>query len=294
LSYNDYWRYTELKQNVGILHPGMMGIYVAAAVQNSGHSIYWASEERSRQTRERAEKYSLYDAETLASLCESCSVIVSVCPPHAAEEVAEKVVAQSFQGIYLDANAISPKKAIRIGQKVKEAGIAFVDGGIVGGPSPEPGKTWLYLSGDKAEEVTTFFSGGPLGTSVIGKNVGKASAMKMCYAAYTKGTTALLGAILATAESLNVRGELETQWSKDWENFGEQAKQRVQRVTAKAWRFVGEMKEISATFREVGVPGEFHAAAETIYQRIAHFKDAPVLPPIEEVLEAMIQPFLSS
>ena len=82
---------------------------------------------------------------------------------------------------------------------------------------------------------------------------------------------------------------METQWSRDWENFGEEAKHRVQRVTAKAWRFVGEMKEIATTFREAGVPGEFHAAAETIYQRIAHFKDATSLPPIEEVLDAMIQ-----
>ncbi len=283
-----------MKQNVGIIHPGIMGIYVAAAVQNSGHSVYWASEERSSQTHKRAEKYNLYDAETLANLCESCSVIVSVCPPHAAEEVAEKVRAQSFQGIYLDANAISPKKVIRIGQEMKEAGIAFIDGGIVGGPSPDPGKTWLYLSGDKAEEMAGYFSGGPIGACVIGKDAGKASALKMCYAAYTKGTTALLAAILATAEGLNVRGELETQWSRDWENFGEEAKQRVQRVTAKAWRFVGEMKEIAATFREEGVPGEFHAAAETIYQRIAHFKDAPSLPPIDEVLEALIQPFQTS
>ncbi len=278
-----------MKQNVGIIHPGMMGIYVAAAIQNSGHSVYWVSEARSRHTRDRAEKYSLYDAETLATLCETCSVIVSVCPPHAAEEVAEKVLAQSFQGIYLDANAITPKKAIRIEQMMKDAGIAFVDGGIVGGPSPDPEKTWLYLSGNHAEEVAPLFSGGPLTPCVIGNNAGKASALKMCYAAYTKGTTALLAAILATAEGLNVRGELETQWSRDWENFGEEAKHRVQRVTAKAWRFVGEMKEIAATFREEGVPGEFHAAAETIYQRIAHFKDATSLPPIEEVLDAMIQ-----
>ena len=278
-----------MKQNVGIIHPGIMGIYVAATIQNSGRSVYWASEERSHHTRERAEKHSLYDAKTLARLCESCSVIVSVCPPHAAEEVAEKVVAQSFQGIYLDANAITPKKAIRIEQVMKDAGITFVDGGIVGGPSPDPGKTWLYLSSDQAEEMVPLFSGGPLTPCVIGNNAGKASALKMCYAAYTKGTTALLAAILATAEGLNVRGELETQWSRDWENFGEESKQRVQRVTAKAWRFVGEMKEIAETFREVGVPGEFHAAAETIYQRIAHFKDAPSLPPIEEVLDAMIQ-----
>jgi hypothetical protein len=63
----------------------------------------------------------------------------------------------------------------------------------------------------------------------------------------------------------------------------------VRNVTAKAWRFAGEMAEISATFREAGLPGEFHAAAEMIYQRIAGFKDAPETPTLEEVLEKLTQ-----
>ena len=150
-------------------------------------------------------------------------------------------------------------------------------------------KTWLYLSGEKAQETSTCFSGGPLETAVIGAAVGKASALKMCYAAYTKGTTALLCAILATAEVLGVREELATQWSRDWSNFGEQSGQRVRKVTAKAWRFAGEMAEIAATFREAGLPGEFHAAAEMIYRRIEGFKDTPSTPALGEVLKALIK-----
>jgi 3-hydroxyisobutyrate dehydrogenase-like beta-hydroxyacid dehydrogenase len=279
-----------MKQKVGILHPGMMGISVAATVQNSGHTVYWASEGRSRQTHERAEKFNLNDTDTLAGLCETCTVIVSVCPPHAAEEVAQQVLAHSFRGFYLDVNAISPQRAVRIGKAMIEAGANFVDGGIIGEPAWEPQKTWLYLSGEKAEEASTCFSGGPLEMGVIGAAVGKASALKMCYAAYTKGTTALLCAILATAEVLGVREELATQWSRDWANFGEQSGQRVRQVTAKAWRFAGEMAEIAATFREAGLPGEFHAAAEMIYRRIAGFKDAPSAPALEEVLKTLIQP----
>lgn len=279
----------DMKQKVGILHPGMMGICVAASVQNSGHMVFWASEGRSQQTRERAEKFSLSKTGTLAALCETCTVIVSVCPPHAAEAVAEQVLVHSFQGLYLDANAISPQRTMRIEQAMKEAEIAFVDGGIIGEPAWEPGKTWLYLSGEKAEAVAACFTGGPLETCVIGERVGKASALKMCYAAYTKGTTALLSAILATAEKLGVRGELETQWSRDWTDFGKQAGERVRRVTAKAWRFAGEMDEISSTFHEAGLPGEFHAAAAMIYRRIAGFKDAPSIPSLEAVLEALIQ-----
>jgi 3-hydroxyisobutyrate dehydrogenase-like beta-hydroxyacid dehydrogenase len=277
-----------MKLKTGVIHPGMMGICVAATIQNSGHEVYWASEDRSPQTRKRAEKFNLLDAGSLPALCETCSLIISVCPPHAAEEMAEKVLAHSFHGLYLDVNAISPQRTNRIGQRMCEGGVDFVDGGIIGFPVWERGKTWLYLSGEKATEAAGFCSGGPLETSVVGNEVGKASALKMCYAAYTKGTTALLCGVLATAQELGVRGELETQWSRDWANFGEQAGERVRNVTAKAWRFAGEMAEIAATFREAGLPGEFHAAAEMIYRRIAGFKDAPSTPALEKVLEKLI------
>lgn len=275
------------KQKIGVIHPGMMGICVASTIQNSGHDVYWVAEGRSLKSRQRAEKFNLSDAGSLAALCEICSVIVSVCPPHAAEEVAEQVRACAFQGVYLDVNAIAPQRAIRMGQAM--AGIDFVDGGIIGAPAWERGKTWLYLSGENARDALPYFSAGPLEAGVVGDEIGKASALKMCYAAYTKGTTALLGGILATAEVMGVRSELEAQWSRDWANFGEQAGERVCKVTAKAWRFAGEMVEIAATFRQAGMPGEFHDAAEMIYQRIADFKDAPEIPDLKDVLAKLLK-----
>ena len=277
------------KQKIGVIHPGMMGICVASTIQNSGHDVYWIAEGRSPQSRQRAEKFNLSDAGSLAALCETCSVIVSVCPPHAAELVAEQVLACSFQGVYLDVNAIAPQRAIRMEQAMARSGIDFVDGGIIGAPAWERGKTWLYLSGEKARDALAYFSEGPLETSVVGDDIGKASALKMCYAAYTKGTTALLGGILATAEVMGVRSELEAQWSRDWTNFGGQAGERVRKVTAKAWRFAGEMAEIASTFRKAGLPGEFHDAAEMIYERIADFKDAPEIPDLKDVLAKLVQ-----
>src|SRR5687768_18405171 len=118
-------------------------------------------------------------------------------------------------------------------------GIHFVDGAIIGGPAWKPNETWLYLSGKDARIIADCFSKGPLETKIIGDEIGKASALKMCYAAYTKGTTALLSALLATAESLGVREELYEQWDMDEEGFSEQVNRRVARVTAKAWRFEG-------------------------------------------------------
>jgi 3-hydroxyisobutyrate dehydrogenase-like beta-hydroxyacid dehydrogenase len=281
---------------LGLLHPGQMGISVAASAQNSACDVYWASEGRSSQTHARADQYNLRDARTLAQLCATCSILVSVCPPHAAEAVAEQVAAQAFTGLYLDANAISPQRARRIGQKLTQAGATFVDGGIIGAPAWEPGRTWLYLSGPGAPAAAACFSCGPLETRVIGAEIGQASALKMCYAAYTKGSTALLCAIVATAEALGVWEALQGQWSRDSSefapgqgDFAQQAVRRVRGVTAKAWRFAGEMDEISATFSQAGLPGDFHAAAATVYRRMAGFKDAPSTPPLEEVLAALMR-----
>lgn len=278
------------KQSMGIVHPGAMGVSIAVSAQNTGHTIYWASDGRSPETRSRAEEYGFTDVQTLANLCEACEVIICVCPPDAAESVAQDVVKQQFRGLYIDANAISPQRAIRIGQAMTEAGMRFVDGGIIGGPAWTPGSTWLYLSGTDADTVAGYFSAGALETSVIGTAIGKASALKMCFAAYTKGTTALLCGILAAAESLKVRAELEAQWSRNGSDFAEQSIRRVRGVTAKAWRFAGEMDEIASTFAEVGLPDGFHAAAGDIYQRIRDFKDADDLPALDDVLTALLNP----
>jgi len=278
-----------MTKQVGILHPGQMGISVAATMQNSGYEVVWASSKRSPQSQERAAKFELSDVGTVAHLCQTCQAIVSVCPPNAAETVAQEVAEAGFQGLYIDANAIAPERALRINDLLTAVHIDFVDGSIIGGPAWEPNRTWLYLSGPRAEEAASLFASGPLETAVLGEEIGKASAIKMCFAAYTKGTTALLCAILATAEELGVLEDLQTQWARNGSDFGEQAVNRATRVTAKAWRFAGEMEEISATFAAAGLPGEFHTASHDIYSRLAQFKDAPNTPSIEEVLEALLR-----
>src|SRR5574341_2371720 len=108
---------------IGILHPGEMGISVAASAINSGHQLYWTSIGRSDKTRTRAEKHNLIEFISLSGLCQTCEIILSVCPPHAAEEVAKSVIETGFNGLYLDANAISPKRAFKIGQMMEANGI---------------------------------------------------------------------------------------------------------------------------------------------------------------------------
>jgi 3-hydroxyisobutyrate dehydrogenase-like beta-hydroxyacid dehydrogenase len=274
-------------KSIGIINPGAMGISVAATMKNGGYTVLWASEGRSEQSKARAAEHKLTDVGTTAELFRRSDALVSVCPPHAAEDVAGQVISSGFQALFLDANAIAPETAQRIGRKMAAAGITFVDGGIIGGPAWEPGRTWLYLSGPESKTAVSLFAAGPLQTEIAGSEIGQASALKMVFAAYTKGTSALLALVLAGAESLRVRPALETQWARYWPDFAEETQQRVRRVTAKAWRFEGEMHEIAATFESVGLPAGFHESAAEIYRRMAGFKDAPQTPELEDVLAAL-------
>jgi len=276
-------------KKIGILHPGEMGVSIAASAVNSGNQVHWASEGRSNKTHTRAEKYNLIEVYSLSQLCRTSEIVFSVCPPHAAEDVAKAVIEHDFKGYYLDANAISPQRANRIRESMESNGIHFIDGGIIGGPAWTPKETWLYLSGKDAQVIADCFSSGPLETKIIGDEIGKASALKMCFAAYSKGTTALLTAILASAESYGVRDELYQQWAVDDADFVKQVEGRARRATAKAWRFEGEMHEIASTFQEAGLPNGFHEAAAEIYHQIAGFKDSSQLPSLDEILAALIK-----
>ena len=261
-----------------------MGSAVAATVGNTGHEVWWVSEGRSHRSRERAESAGLTDAGTLAHLCETCPVILSVCPPEFAADLADQVLAQGFRGTYLDANAISPVHKQAIATRMQAGGVRFVDGGIVGLPPKLRGQTWLYLSGEHADSVASLFQAGPLEAEVIGTEVGKASALKMCYAAQNKGSIALLTAVMGAADRLGVLKELRREWARPG-RVGGPTEAHVLRAAPKAWRWSAEMHEIAATLEAAGMPPEFHQAAAEVYERLREFKDTN--PSIEEVLQKL-------
>ena len=132
---------------VGIINPGEMGISIAASLQSAGQSVYWPREGRSAATRRRAEDHQLHPVASITELCATCDVIVCVCPPHAAEAAAAAVLQSGYAGLYCDGNAIAPRKAQAIGQRLLAAGIDFVDGSIIGPPAWKAGSTRFYLSG---------------------------------------------------------------------------------------------------------------------------------------------------
>jgi 3-hydroxyisobutyrate dehydrogenase-like beta-hydroxyacid dehydrogenase len=273
-------------QRIGILHPGQMGTVVAVSAKNSGNEVYWASEGRSATTRKRAEQAGLSDAGTLGRLCGMCPVIVSVCPPEFAEEIAEQVARHSYPGTFVDANAISPDRTQRIARRLEGCGARFVDGGIIGPPALTRNQTWLYLAGEHAAGIAPCFSSGPIEAEVLAGGIGSASALKMCFAAYSKGSIALLCSVLAAAKEMDVLEDLVRQWTRNGPAFPEVARE-ISRAAPKAWRFVREMEEIAHTLEVAGMPPDFHLAAAEVFNRLAGFKGGGE-PAFEEALAALI------
>lgn len=264
---------TDILTNAGILHPGKMGVTIAAALANTGHSVYWASEGRSSDTASRAQLANLWDITTLQAVCFKSEYIFSVCPPDQAAKVAQQVAANGFKGVYIDCNAVSPATAQHVADIVTEQGATCVDGGIIGPPVNSADTTRLYLSGESAASVATLFADSLLDARVIGSDIGAASALKMAYAGWTKGSMALLMTQFALARQQNVESALLDECMLSQPGLEGKLVNACTASAPKAWRFEGEMQEIAETLENAGLPrGWFDAAAET-YQRLGVFKN---------------------
>ncbi len=245
---------------VGLLHPGEMGAAIGAMLVEQGHEVLWNPDGRSDATAQRAATAGL----TTAVNPLDADVILSVCPPHAALDVARSL--QGTPALVIDANAISPMTASRVGEVIGER---WVDGGIVGPPPRREGTTRLYLAGQHAIEASELFAGTRLEPVVLDGSPVAASSLKMAYAAWTKGSAALLLAALDSARGTGVEDALRAEWRRSQPELDSRLEGAASSASAKGWRWVGEMNEIAATFASVGLPSGFHEAAAEMFDRAA-------------------------
>ena len=251
---------------VGLLHPGEMGAAVGRCLTDAGHAVLWASQGRGAETAGRARAAGLEDAGSAEEVAGRAEIILSICPPHVALDMAWAV--QGFGGLYIDANAISPATAREVALMVEDGGATYVDGGIIGPPPVTAGGTRLYLSGAEAPAVCDLFAGTPLDARVAGRSATAASAVKMAYAGWTKGTAALLLAVRALARAEGVEETLLREWALSQPPLADRSRGAAQSAMAKGWRWVAEMEEIAATMTAAGLPDGFHQGAAEVFRRV--------------------------
>ncbi len=238
---------------IGLLHPGEMGAAVGGCLVSVGHEVLWDPAGRSRASTGRALAAELTGVK-FDRLIERSSVILSICPPHAALDVARQVADAGYTGIYVDANAISVATAEQVSGIVIAAGATYVDGGIIGMPPEIAGHTRLYLSGPRANEVRVLFGRSALDARIADGPPYAASAVKMAYAAWTKGSSALLLAARALARAGGVERTLLAEWALSQPALAERSEGAAAAAAAKGWRWVAEMEEIAASMTSAGLP----------------------------------------
>jgi 3-hydroxyisobutyrate dehydrogenase-like beta-hydroxyacid dehydrogenase len=267
---------------VGLLHPGEMGAAVGGCLVSVGHEVLWDPAGRSRATTGRALAGELTGV-AFDRLIARSSVIFSICPPHAALDVARQVADAGYAGCYVDANAVSVATAQQVAAVVTAAGGTYVDGGIIGQPPEVAGYTRLYLSGARADEVRVLFNRSALEARIAEGPPFAASSVKMAYAAWTKGSSALLLAARALARANGVERTLLAEWSMSQKTLGDQSERAAGAAAAKGWRWVAEMEEIAASMQAAGLPPGFHEAAADIFDRASHAESATTTrPPASE------------
>ncbi len=241
----------------------------------NGHTVRWVADRRSAASRARAEADAFSTSADLRTGLDGAEMVLSVCPPAFAHQVATEVAAADYRGIYVDANAISPESTRAVAAVVTEAGATAVDAGIIGLPARADARPLLYLSGPQAAAATVAETFGDSRVEVVSLDapVGAASATKMAFAAWTKGSTALLLAVRALAEAEGVTEGLDHAWDTLIPNLHDKLTRSAAGSAPKAWRFEGEMLEIAATFSSVGLPAGFHEAAADIYGRLDDLRD---------------------
>ena len=257
-------------QSVAILSPGEMGGGVGAALVRHGHTAITCLAGRSAQTKARAERLGFRLSGDLDSMLAGADIVLSILPPEAARATAGEVAAAMRRTgrapPYAELNAVAPDTSRAIEGVFRGTGADYIDGGIIGLPPAEGRKpTRIYVSGDAAPALDAF-DGKDIAIHQCGPEIGRASAVKMCYASVSKGTNTLHTAAMTAAESLGVGDLLRAEIADSVPAVFERMQANIPRLPADSGRWIGEMEASARTYASAGLPPGFHMAAAEIFR----------------------------
>jgi putative dehydrogenase len=255
-----------MNPTVAVVAQGAMGAGVGGRLVERGLAVVTSLEGRSEASARRAKAAGMVAASDQE--CAQADFFLSICPPSDALALAEKmaalIISNNKKPIYVDCNAVSPPTKVRIGEVIARSGAPFVDVGIIGLPPKEGYSPFLHASGPEAPKFGALNEFG-IKVNVIDGPVGAASALKMSYAGITKGITAVGSMMMLAATRAGVAEKLRGELDRSHPAFVANFQRAVPDMFDKAYRFVGEMEEIS------DFAGEGDPAAKKLYEAIAEF-----------------------
>jgi len=257
---------------VAVMAQGTMGAGVGKRLSERGATVRTLLSGRSEASAKRASAAGMKPAADERELLAGADYFLSILPPDQAEALAARL-APALQSlpvkpVYIDCNAISPQTAGRVAAIIEPTGAAFVDGGIIGGPPREGYSPAIYASGSQAKRTEAIKEYG-IDWRIIEGPVGAASGLKMSYAGITKGTTAIAAAMLLGAARFGCAEALIAELSSSQPEMLKRMERGIPGMYDKAYRWVGEMEEIS-DFLDANAPSsDMYAAIAKLYQYLA-------------------------
>ncbi|MEU4685977.1 NAD(P)-dependent oxidoreductase [Streptomyces xinghaiensis] len=275
-----------LGTTVGILHPGSMGAAVGGQLRGQGICVLWLPEGRSRTTVERAEAAGMEAVDGLPRLLERADVVLSLCPPAAAEDVARQVAAHGFPGkTYVEGNAVAPARMRRICELLPDATV--VDGAVIGSPPLGGKQPRLYLAGRSSALALLgdLFALTDVRVHPLGEELGRASALKLAYSSYQKASRVLAAVAFGLARANGVGDELlDVARLRPGSYLPETG--YIPKSAARAWRWGPELEEAAALLHEAGLPDELMRASAAVLTRWNTARGSE--PSIEEALSLLM------
>jgi 3-hydroxyisobutyrate dehydrogenase-like beta-hydroxyacid dehydrogenase len=257
---------------VAVMAQGTMGAGVGKRLHERGATVRTLLSGRSQTSAGRAKAAGMQPVGDERDLLDGADYLLSILPPDQAEALASRLApalqAQPAKPVYVDCNAVSPQTALRIAAIVEPTGAAFVDGGIIGGPPREGYSPAIYASGPEAERTAALKDWG-LDWRIIDGPIGVASGLKMSYAGITKGTTAIAAAMLLGAARFGCAEALIDELSSSQPEMLKRMQRGIPGMYDKAYRWVGEMEEIS-DFLDANAPSsDMYRGIARLYKYLA-------------------------
>ncbi|MFH8627552.1 DUF1932 domain-containing protein [Streptomyces vietnamensis] len=253
-----------------------MGAAVGAQLRSRGIPVLWCPEGRSDATRRRADEADL-EGVSLADGIRRADVVLSLCAPGGAEEVAELVAGNGLTegAVFVEANPLAPGRMSAIAARMRPATV--VDGAVVGSP-PVGGKSpSLYLSGPGAavERVAELFEGTDVEARAVGEELGQASVLKLIYSAYQKTSRLVAALAYGAADTYGVTDELLDIAGRRTRSYLVETGY-LPKTADRAWRWAPDLADAADLLAEAGLPaGTVRAAAETL-ERWSPERDRPL------------------
>ncbi|MEV5468076.1 DUF1932 domain-containing protein [Streptomyces griseoincarnatus] len=259
---------------VGMLHPGRMGAAVAGQLRRCGTTVLWSPHDRSHATAARAAAAALEPVDDLSVLLARADVVLSLCPPAAAEDVARQIADHGFAGkIFIEANAIAPQRVRRIAHMLPK--VTVVDAAVIGSPPVGGKRPKLYTSGPSAalDRLADLFATTDVQVCPLGEEIGKASSLKLAYTSYQKASRVLAAVAYGLADANGVADELLDVARQRTGSYLAET-EYIPKTAARAWRWGPEMEEAAELLAEAGLPDDLMRATASVLSRWDGARDA--------------------